>query len=413
MLSDELKERLKQAYAEFCTKAPADQQGRVKAMIAKAHQQARDACAQKEGARCDYPELAHAWGALSDDETPPAEFRVEGLTPEATVKSDGGILGFGKYELLDPGWLEAVIEWLGHFFDHAKFGSDASLDPIPAMPDSTTIALAGDWGAEPTWPPTKQIADLIKGRNPDFTVHLGDVYYVGTKSRETSQLVDSWPQGSIGSFALNSNHEMYDGGFGLFDVAYKVFNKNVDTGQPTNTSYFALQNLNWILVGLDSAYYASQEDMYMTGNLNQGQIDWLKQVADQTGDRKIIVLTHHPGLTETGSPQEPLWSQVRGALNSAGPAYWYWGHIHEAIVYHAQLGVLGRCAGHGSIPYGAASELAPAEQEGVVEWYETQLANDPKVPMRVLNGFVQLSLDGSDLAEEFIGENGETRWPMT
>ena len=46
-----------------------------------------------------------------------------------------------------------------------------------------------------------------------------------------------------------------------------------------------------------------------------------------------------------------------------------------------------------------------------MEWYETKLAGDPNVPMRVLNGFVQLTLTGSELREEFVGENGETRWP--
>ena len=147
----------------------------------------------------------------------------------------------------------------------------------------------------------------------------------------------------------------------------------------------------------------------MTGNLNQGQIHWLKQVAAQAGERKIIVLSHHPGLTETGSPMEPLWSQVRGALKNAGPAYWYWGHIHNAIVYNAQSGFRGRCTGHGSIPYGAASELAVPQ----VDWYETKLANDPNVPKRVLNGFVYLGLEGSVLTEEFIGEDGGKRWPAS
>ena len=56
--------------------------------------------------------------------------------------------------------------------------------------------------------------------------------------------------------------------------------------------------------------------------------------------------------------------------------------------------------GHGSIPYGAASELAGPQREGVVNWYETKLADDPDVPKRVLNGFVKLVLDGPNLTEE-------------
>lgn len=399
MVPDALKQRLKEAYADFCSKATPDQRAEVEALLKKAHQQTCDVCQQKEGARCDYPELSHAWSILSG-ETPPTELRAEGL--EAPVLPDGTILGTGKYEQLDVRWLEAGVEWFLHILDRATFGNTPSINTIP---DTTTIALAGDWGAESTWTPTKDIASLIHDRKPEFTIHLGDVYYVGTRSAEENQLVNFWPRGSKGTFALNSNHEMYAGGIGLFNVAYEVFNKNLATGQLTHTSYFALENQNWIIVGLDSAFHA--KDFYMTGNLNQEQIDWLKQIANQADGRKIIVLSHHQGLAETGESQEHLWSQVTGALGKTGPAYWYWGHVHAAIVYKAQNGALCRCTGHGSIPYGAASELAGAAP---VEWYETKSAEDPNVPQRVLNGFVYLTLDGPNLTEEYISEKGETRW---
>ena len=46
--------------------------------------------------------------------------------------------------------------------------------------------------------------------------------------------------------ALNGNHEMYSGGFGYFKLILPAFEQD--------SSYFALQNEHWLLVGLDTAY---------------------------------------------------------------------------------------------------------------------------------------------------------------
>ncbi|MCB1807293.1 MAG: metallophosphoesterase, partial [Candidatus Competibacteraceae bacterium] len=66
-----------------------------------------------------------------------------------------------------------------------------------------------------------------------------------------------------------------------------------------------------------------------------------------------------------------------------------------------------RCIGHGAVPYGNTSELEDAPQ---VLWYEKENANDPAIPVRVLNGFAQLRLEGSDLIETLVDENGSVKW---
>jgi hypothetical protein len=43
---------------------------------------------------------------------------------------------------------------------------------------------------------------FIPTLNPQITIHLGDVYYAGTSGEETRNLLNVWPQGSFGSFAL-------------------------------------------------------------------------------------------------------------------------------------------------------------------------------------------------------------------
>ena len=82
-------------------------------------------------------------------------------------------------------------------------------------------------------------------------------------------------------------------------------------------SFFALENSNWVIVGLDSAYYANEEGLYMDGSLQPSggpmtQVDFLRgQVAK---GKKVIVLTHHNGLAEDGLSSNNLWSQVMTAL---------------------------------------------------------------------------------------------------
>ena len=69
----------------------------------------------------------------------------------------------------------------------------------------------------------EQIAELIESVAPHFTIHLGDVYYVGDEEEMKTNCLGQapvgsdvrgvcWPPGSVGSFALNGNHEMYANG---------------------------------------------------------------------------------------------------------------------------------------------------------------------------------------------------------
>jgi hypothetical protein len=126
--------------------------------------------------------------------------------------------------------------------------------------------------------------------------------------------------------------------------------------------------------------------------------------------KKIVVLTHHNGLTVDGSATNDLWNQVMSAFPAgAGPAYWYWGHVHAAAVYkpYGSANVLCRCCGHGAIPWGKASLLANSQQ---ALWCENRAANDPDIPQGVLNGFAVLRFDGANVTETFYDENGGVAW---
>jgi len=316
------------------------------------------------------------------------------------------ITGVKRYELLDPGWWGSLANRLVH--KRAGFVSHSSpLDfRVEIAEDRLSLALVGDWGTG--LPSSRAIAGHMTALKPAFTIHLGDVYYSGTTGEVKSRFLPDWPAGTIGTFAINSNHEMYAGGEGYFGITLKQ-----DPFRLQKASYFCLSTPGWQIIGLDSAYDAS-DLLYQKGRLSEAQIGWLKaQLAEgaRRGQRSIV-LTHHNPLPAGGSgPDEGLLNQMVEAANPNPFDFWYWAHEHVAGRF-APFGApgrqfLGRCVGHGGVPY--APETAGSKTGGgVVEWTETELAGDPDEPRRAKNGFVSLVLDsGTRKAEEaFIDEFG-------
>ncbi len=81
----------------------------------------------------------------------------------------------------------------------------------------TTIALLSDWASDTA--ESQHIAAQV-GTN-DYSIHLGDTYYVGNEkeiaSNFNTQQGGTWPYGTLGSFAMLGNHEMYSGGKTYFE----------------------------------------------------------------------------------------------------------------------------------------------------------------------------------------------------
>ena len=70
---------------------------------------------------------------------------------------------------------------------------------------------------------------------------------------------------------------MYSGGDAYFDQTLPRFGQEA--------SYFAYQNEHWTLVGLDVAYHDHAID--------DEQVEWLKEIVAQAGDRKVVLFSHH------------------------------------------------------------------------------------------------------------------------
>jgi hypothetical protein len=258
--------------------------------------------------------------------------------------------------------------------------------------------------------------------NPDYLIHLGDVYYAGTQNQqppdeEYENFLKLWPRSvpPRRSFTLNSNHEMYSGANGYFNVALgrKPSNSPTPFAHQNGYSYFALTGGDLAIVGLDSAYFDTSA-LYMKGALGTGitQRKFLKKISAKY--RRLILLTHHAPMTIQGTlPQDaPLWQDVRSVVpKGSAIELWYWGHIHMGVLYGkqsalGQYGIRAGCAGHGAVPMGEASDLPGSP---IIEWRSNKPVGGSTCKNRVRNGFAMLTISQSDLSitEAFYDEGAD------
>jgi hypothetical protein len=138
------------------------------------------------------------------------------------------------------GWFLSLFDWLKQFRKRKLLSPPMR---STTLPPEARMALFADWGTGLYGAPVVSRSIRTLPGALDLVWHLGDVYYAGTKKEEKKRFLDLWPSRDRAlNRACNSNHEMYSGGEGFFDLAIP-FTKQ-------QSSYFALENDRWLLVGL-------------------------------------------------------------------------------------------------------------------------------------------------------------------
>jgi hypothetical protein len=237
------------------------------------------------------------------------------------------------------GWATVVWEKLKHLVPHDMVRPRTST--AAPFPESGRIAVLGDWGTGLYGAPKIASAVMADPDPFEIVLHLGDVYYSGTRAEVDQRFLKSWPRprGST-SRALNSNHEMYSGGDAYFDRTLPAFGQE--------GSYFAYQNSHWTLICLDVAYHDHAID--------DEQVRWLNEIVRNAGERKVVLFSHHQLYSNIEQEQgTKLWSHAGFGelLRSKRIFAWYWGHEHRCTVYEApdaNFGLWARCIGHSGMP---------------------------------------------------------------
>ncbi len=327
-----------------------------------------------------------------------------------------------------------VFKWIWHYIksrfgskwnfqDYKSISNDNGIYNLTGTTDKQnvsdiSISLIGDWGSGTR--DAFQIAQAVNQDSPHFTIHLGDIYYVATKSEVHENMLGGrvkWPLGSNGSFALNANHEMYARGKAYFKYLLPTLGIR-DNGKfnGQKASYFCLKNEHWIVIGLDTGYYSIGipiiEIIFKpSSKLHSKQVDWLKNDLGLHDDnqRGIILLSHHQYYSQFESGYNRPAKQLSQLIDR--PVLWFWGHEHRFSIYgkhstkNGKLKAYGRCIGHGGLPIEDISEEPKSSSKnkvGLVLYDKREKAKigDSNTPVGY-NGYANLIINRKNLTIEY------------
>jgi len=337
------------------------------------------------------------------------------------------------YPLLAAFAPKNLWKWISEYLRH-RFGwkhpfphydgkdGDTGVYRLKGTDGEVRIALAGDWGSGTD--EAACVAQRICEYQPHYSIHLGDVYYVGDAVEVGENFLGDpnpaskytpceWPKGSEGTFALNGNHEMYARGIGYFDFMLpKLGIRGNVHGQ--RASYFCLENNHWRIIAIDTGYksvglpvieYVLQPDC----SLPQELVDWLRTVVRPNSEdpRGIIILSHHQYYSRFDCCYPKPARQLAEFFTR--PVLWLWGHEHRLVIYR-EAGIkggvraFGRCIGHGGMPVDLPT--AAARHDYAVEFVDDRpYPNDENLCVG-FNGFAEMTLSGNGLTLVYVDLNG-------
>lgn len=319
--------------------------------------------------------------------------------------------------------------WNGKHKPYPTYAGDGrdGIYPLRAADggEAIKISIAGDWGTGTN--EAFQVAEKMSAFQPDYTLHLGDVYYVGddreVKENFLGQMTDrytpvSFPKGSVGTFALVGNHEMYGGGSPYFGEMLSYC--RTGTGESQKASFFCLETAAWRILGLDTGYNSfgipvlgvipdvvPNFPFFKTDcHLPEELLDWLRtNVKPQQNKKPTLLLSHHQYFS--GFPKEEGFRRPAEQLKEffAGQdVVWIWGHEHRLAIYDrfspdGSVQCYGRCLGNGGMPVETGD---PDLKKAPLAFY------DPRSDYPIgdgthagWNGFLNLTLHGSILTLDY------------
>lgn len=295
--------------------------------------------------------------------------------------------------------------------DAGIYGLQSSI----ASREEITIALLSDWASDTE--ESDKVAHLVAKYAPDYTIHMGDIYFVGAPKEVEENFTAphaSWYYGASGSLALSGNHEMYSNGNAFFQhLLPAMYIQQGDLRKTQQAGFFCLENKYWRIIGLDTGYTSvgrpfveilSPPDCH----LRKEQIDWLRDVVKigSTEDKRgLLFLSHHPYISAFREDYARPGEQIRELLGAAErPIVWLWGHDHRLVVYDAGRNgkgplAYGRCLGHGGLP--VEIQMPDPADISKIKYYDRRVRKVLKGHPLGYNGFAMVSLQDRKLLVDY------------
>ncbi len=273
-----------------------------------------------------------------------------------------------SFSQCDPLWASTLVDYAG------SLGPNGEVRPVPyirhaamddfvvAAPDAAVrVALFSDWGTGTD--EARRVAALMAQQRPDVAIHLGDIYYAGTREECDAHFLVPLQAALPGVrlFTLCGNHDVYSGGEGYYGLLDKI-------GQPA--SYFCLRSpdRSWQIIAGDTGRH--DRDPFGAAasltSLDPAEELWHADKLRGFPGRTVFLTHHQPfsafaqvGPLERHVPVNPNLMESHARLAMAGRIdAWFWGHEHRLRLYAPYRGVsAGRNIGYGAIPVQAVAGL--------------------------------------------------------
>lgn len=310
---------------------------------------------------------------------------------------------------------------------------------IPSR-DEISVALLSDWASDTA--ESDRVAHLVSRHTPDYTIHMGDIYFVGTPKEVEENFTApyaSWYYGASGSLALSGNHEMYSNGNAFFQhLLPAMYVQEGEVRKTQQAGFFCLENDYWRVIGIDTGYTSVSRPLLEIVSppdchLKKEQIEWLRDVVrlgDPDDKRGLIILSHHPYISAFREEYTRPGAQLRELMGEfERPIVWFWGHDHRLVIYKKDVNgngpvAFGRCLGHGGLPV----EIKMPDNETDLEkihLYDRRVRLELGRYQLGYNGFVKLRLvkdkaiaeyidleDTCVFEEEWTIKNGQLDWKV-
>jgi Calcineurin-like phosphoesterase len=322
-------------------------------------------------------------------------------------RSADGRRAWGRFEvarpmiLSDPRWVWSgvVIAW--HRFKQKAQFPGTPREAIPIANDARILAV-GDWGSG--IPRARAVAtqmrnELDKGREASreqHVIHLGDVYYTGSKKEYERNFLAYWPVEhgeGIASYTLAGNHDMYQGGHDYYATCLLDARFERQNGR----SVFALRSDHWQLLAIDTAY----EDAALHGD----QAEWVQAQLDDNPHLRTAVLSHHQLFSAYEPGAAKLRARIEPVLDSGRIDAWFWAHEHRCLTYKPHMNVpFSTCIGHGGIPEYLVAGPSDPYPEPLAYDYRLQ-HGDGWEPWNTF-GFAVIELNGAGMTIRYVDEDG-------
>jgi len=312
--------------------------------------------AAKTGATLDMAAAAEVLHTVEDCAKAAAEFLWAEIT--GNKEESDALAGELKDSECDPLWAECLADYLAFKVAMGMPAYRKNQNPVFALDAKTRVAIIGDWGTGDDV--AANLLQQVKIFTPDVLLHLGDVYYSGTQFEQETNFLNicrSVLGNNVRLFSLCGNHDMYSGGAGYYWMVDQI-------GQ--QASYFCLQNANWQFLAMDTGHNDNDPFTVATNmtslfkDKDWAEEDCLLDKINEAGNRKLVLLSHHPLFSPFGSVgtadggkkyayNKNLRATFQAVMNKI--ACWFWGHEHTLAIYDSYMGLQrGRCVGASAVP---------------------------------------------------------------